>query len=145
MEDVDDEVVVERAARHLVRDGADGARDRGIEEPELLIRERRRLLDEAERVEKPAREAVAADREVLDRSLRRRAVERVRRDAHLAHGVTLDPGVVGHGLPPAARCLSNGIRHCTWPIMHIHARGRVIGCNPAAAAGSFRAPAAGAL
>src|SRR5665648_861021 len=56
---------------------------------------RGRLLDPGEGLDVPTLEAGAGDREVLHRPLGLGAVERVRRDEHLAHRVALDAEAVG--------------------------------------------------
>src|SRR5262249_25449776 len=48
-------------------------------------------LDQAERTDELARHPQARNREVVDRALRRRAVQRVGGDLECAHAVTLDP------------------------------------------------------
>jgi hypothetical protein len=62
---------------HLVGGALDGAADLGREQPHFHVGARARLLDGAQRVDEAPRKADAADREVLDRALRLRAIKRV--------------------------------------------------------------------
>ena len=66
----------------------------GVEQAELAVRLRGGQLDQGQRADEPAREALAGDREVEDGALGRRAVEGVGRDGHLAHRVALDAGAL---------------------------------------------------
>ena len=77
------------APRDLSRRALRSPRALGVEHAARRVRRRRRRLDQPERLEEAAREALAADREVLDRALGRRAPERVGRHPHLAERVAL--------------------------------------------------------
>ena len=65
-----------------------------VDHPELAVGAGRRLLDQRERADQPGLERGPADGEVLDGSLGLGLPQRVGGDAHLAHGVVLDPVVV---------------------------------------------------
>ena len=96
--DIDRELVVVVAVRHRRGSGRDGARDIRIEQAELAVRLRGGELDEGQRSQESARHALARDREVQDRPLGRRAVQRADRDVHLAHRIALDAGRCSVGL-----------------------------------------------
>ncbi len=76
-----------------------------VRDPSSALVLRRGRLDPGQRVDERRLERLAADREVLDRALGLRLPPGVPRDPHLAHGVVLDPVVVGH-VPEStqARC-----------------------------------------
>src|SRR5690606_21184549 len=94
------EVTVVLAVDDLVRRRDDRAADLLVQQAELHVRLGRGLLDHAERRDETAREPEVADREVLDRPLRRRAPERVGRNLHLAQRVPLYPvALLRHGPP----------------------------------------------
>jgi hypothetical protein len=104
LEDVDDEVVVQAAIRHLPGGGPDVAGDPGIERAELGVRCRRRLLDDSQRPDEVPGKALAAHRKVQHGALRGRAPEGLGGHLHLAHGVALDPrlrGPVRHDRAPS--------------------------------------------
>ncbi len=71
--DLEREFVVAPARRDFRRRGGDRLRERRRQQPELFVGQRRRLFDEAERVDDGARHALVADRKVLQRALRLRA------------------------------------------------------------------------
>ena len=76
-----------------VGDGRRGIGDRSgdirSEQAELAVRLGRGQLDQRQRPDEPAREALTGDREVEDGPLGRGAVQGIRRNGHLAHGVAL--------------------------------------------------------
>ncbi len=80
LEHVDDEVRVE-ARRSTTSSAASRMRRRArtASSPSSAFTSRRGVLDQAERVDEAAREAIAADRKVLDGALGRRPPQRVRR------------------------------------------------------------------
>ncbi len=101
LEDVEREVVVERAEGHLGRGVVDRRGDVLRDHPEAAVDRRRHPLDRTEGVDQLRRHPLAGDREVLDGPLRLRAPPGRDRDAHLAQRVVLDPHlpfvVVGGG------------------------------------------------
>ena len=68
LDQVDDELVVQRAAADLLAGRDDRRGARVVEQAEVAVRERRRLLDRGQRVDQVGRggDRLAADREVLD-------------------------------------------------------------------------------
>ena len=86
LEDVDRELRVVPAFGDFERRLLDGGGALRIERVELEVRGRRRPLDQPERADELARHAQPADREVLDRTLRLRAPQRVGGDLQLARG-----------------------------------------------------------
>jgi len=90
--DVDRELVVVAAVRDLGRAFGDGARDLAVEQAELRVRLRCRLLDQRERPDERPGEALPGDREVQDGPLGRGAVQCRGGNVHRAHRVALDPG-----------------------------------------------------
>ena len=102
------------AGDDLVGGGLDGPGDVGVEHAELRVGLRGGLLDAGERLDLLGLEPRARDREVLDRALRLRPVERRCGDPHLAHRVVLDTvvgGVVHHGVFPFG-CVAGKLREC---------------------------------
>src|SRR5207302_6874495 len=98
LEDVDDEIPVVLAARHLVRRLDDRAGELGVELARVAVDLGGRLLDEGERPDHPARQPQPADREILGRTLRLGAVEGTAGNFHLPEGVGLD-AAIGRHLP----------------------------------------------
>ena len=90
LEDVDREVAVVLARGDLVRGGDDGVGQLAVEHAEFGVGARGGLLDPGQGLDVGALERLAGDREVLDGALGLRAVQGVRGDADLAHGVVLD-------------------------------------------------------
>ena len=66
-------------------------RHRGLQQSKFAVGFRRGFFDETIRVDEFRGQDRARDREIENRPLRRRAVERIRRDFHFSHGVFLDP------------------------------------------------------
>ena len=92
----------------LPRGVHDGSGTLPVEHPELGIDGGCGGLEPGERVDDPRGNGPTADREVLDRPGRLRAVEGVRRDLHLSHRVVFGPEPRGllvahdpHHAPPA--------------------------------------------
>src|SRR5690606_15775665 len=99
------EMRVDLTRRDAVRRLADRTRLPRLEIAEPGIGFGRRSLDQAERANEFARHREPGNREVVDRALSLRAIQRIGRDAQLAHAVTL--GSVGaHEFPSTAdrRC-----------------------------------------
>ena len=88
---IDRELGIVRAARDRLGSTGDAACGLGIEQPEARVGGRRGLLDQRERANERARQAITADRKVLDRALGLRAPERMRGHLQLTHAVALDP------------------------------------------------------
>ena len=95
--DVDRELAVVLARGDLVGGGGDRVGDVAVEHAELCVGQGGGLLDAREGHDLGALEASAGDREVLDRTLRLRAVQGVHGNAHLAHRVVLDAVLFGCG------------------------------------------------
>ena len=72
----------------------------------------RRLLDEAERVDQRHRHALAADAEILQRTLRLGAPVALGRDLDRAEGVGLGAGVLD------ARLAGSLARATSWPLQN---------------------------
>jgi len=87
LKDVDWEVGIPSALGDLLRRLPDGLRLLCIQQAQLLVHLRRRALNQSQRTDKHAREANAADGEVLHRALRLRAVQRVGGHLHLAQRI----------------------------------------------------------
>ena len=86
------ELVVVLALHDLGRGRRDRVGEARLEQPEILVHEGGRLLDEAERVDQRHRHALAADPEILERALRLRAPIAVRRHLDRSERVGLDAG-----------------------------------------------------
>jgi hypothetical protein len=83
------ELVVVRSGDELVGRRSNRGGDGRVENANLRIDERRGLLDARERDDLPRLKPGSADREVLDRALRLRGVQRIDGYEHFAHGVVL--------------------------------------------------------
>src|SRR5690606_20168568 len=103
---VDRELPVVLAGDDLVGGLGDRVGDVAVESAEVLVRERRRLLDAGERGDLRGLEAHARDREVLHRTLGLSAVQRVHGYTHFTHGVVLD-AVLLLGVAAALGCVGH--------------------------------------
>ena len=88
--DVDDELIAQLAAEHLVGRGDDRVGDAAIEPLEVAIGFGGGALDEDRRADEAVRRGQAADREVRARARRLHAVVRVGGNAELAERIALD-------------------------------------------------------
>jgi hypothetical protein len=91
LEYVEREVCVVPAFRHFERGLLDGCCPLGIETVEVEVGRRRGPLDQTERADELARHAQPADLEILDRTLRLRAPQRIGGHLQLAKAVSFDP------------------------------------------------------
>ncbi len=91
LEDVEHEVLVQRAVHHLGGRPLDRFRALRIQEAELRVHLGSRLLDRSERLNEPTPETNAADGEVPSSPLGLSAIQHPGRYAHLAHRILLDP------------------------------------------------------
>ena len=87
LEDVDGKLVVQLAVDDALRGLDDGLGLVLVQQVQVTVGLGRCLLDEAERLDEPARKAQVADGKVVDGTLGLRAVERIRRDAHFAQRI----------------------------------------------------------
>ena len=92
-------ILVELAFDYLVRSLLDDSRLLRRQQPQRLVCDSRRLFQYSESANHLAREAVAADLEVDERTGRLRSVVAIRRYAQIAHAVGLD--AVVHDLAPS--------------------------------------------
>src|SRR5205823_1948332 len=90
LENIDDEVSVVGAAGHFIGGYSDGFREIGGKFTQLSVDLRRRALDQPQRSKESSWETESTDREILNRALGLRSVQRVGGNANLAHGVVLD-------------------------------------------------------
>ena len=97
LEDVQHEVLVERAVHHLGGRAADRFRPFLIQKAEFRVHLCGCFLDRSERLNEPAPEPDAADGEVPSSPFRLCAVQHPRRNAHFTHRILLDP-LPGRGL-----------------------------------------------
>ena len=118
LKNIEREMFVELAFDHFFRRLHDERGPMRIEQTEIVVRLRRRPLDQAERADKRPRKSIAADRKVQNGSLRRRAVKRGSRDGHLAHRILLDARLMRRHAEwfTGNRCpLVDGITGRLWP------------------------------
>jgi hypothetical protein len=92
--DVDDELIAQPPGQDFIGRAHDREADLARQPPERDVRLRRRLFHHDGRCHQLVRRAQSADRKVLHRPRRLRAVVRVRRHADLAERIALD--AVGH-------------------------------------------------
>ena len=94
-------LVVQLAVDDFLRGRGDGLAQLAVERAQRHVGRGRRLLQQAERMDQRQRHALAADAEILQRTLRLRAP--VMRSGHrdLAHGIALNACLLGgHAEPP---------------------------------------------
>ena len=97
LEDVHHELGVELPVSHFLRRLLDGRSQALVQQAQLGVGGCRVLLDQAKRADERPGKAQSANREVLHGPRRLRAVIGVRRDAHLAHGISLNAKLPLHG------------------------------------------------
>ena len=95
---VHDKLVPVLAGEHFIGGADDGVGELGLEPPRLLVRERRRLLDEHDGVHERRQRRLVGDGEVAASPLGLDAVERRLGDGQLAERVFLEAGA--HGVGP---------------------------------------------
>ena len=103
------ELVGQRAVDHLARGLHDRLADPRIEHAELHVGLGRRKLLDAQRAHQRGRHALAADREIDNRTLRLRAPMDMRRNRHFTERIGFDPHilpVVGHVTHRTHPCVS---------------------------------------
>ncbi len=91
LEDIDDELVVERAVDDVLSRADDRSGDVLVEQSQLAVDQRRLLLDEADGTDEATRQAQIADGEIDVRPHRVGTVVGGRRHLELAHRVALAP------------------------------------------------------
>ncbi|EMA65853.1 30S ribosomal protein S5 [Halorubrum kocurii JCM 14978] len=112
LEHVDGELVVVLARDDLVGGGDDRVGGVVVDEVQVAVRLRGRLLDDAERADEPPAHRDPRDREVLDGALGLRAPVGVRRHLHLAEAVLLRAVVFAHTCAfPRDRVKATGSGH----------------------------------
>jgi hypothetical protein len=99
LEDVDRELRVVLAVRHRQRRLADRRRLTLFQMAQRQVHVGRRGLDQPQRTDERPRQVQAGNREVVDRALGLRAIQRVSRDLQLAHAVVFDAEVAHWGCP----------------------------------------------
>src|SRR5665213_1855704 len=95
LENVDDKLSVVIAGCHGIGSLLDGCGKFGRQLAQPSVYSRGGAFNYAQRAQEGARKSQPADREILNRALRLRTVQRIGGDAHFAHGVPLD--AVFHG------------------------------------------------
>src|ERR1017187_6768323 len=100
LEDVHHELRVELPISHLLRGLLNGRGQARVQQPQLRVRGRSVLLDQARGADERTGEAQAADWKVFDSPRRLRAVIGVRRHAHLAHRIRFAAKLRLHGAKP---------------------------------------------
>src|SRR5690606_10832047 len=117
LDDVDDELLVQRAAEDLLAGPLDRGAALRVEQPQRLVRLRRRLLDRGERPHEIGidRDRRSGDREVLDRAQRVHAVIGVGGNLEFAEKIVFGTcGGIVHGDPNRTTVTSTDASVSAW-------------------------------
>src|SRR5438105_732965 len=98
LEDIDDELIIVPSGGDFVSGLLDGGGQILRQLARAAVDSRGGAFDQTESSDEGALETQAADREILDRTLRLRAIQSLGGDLHFAHGVALGAVVHGYGI-----------------------------------------------